>query len=180
MCVLIVNGLFLQKLLVQNQKLKSKVKSFLILYASFTLFEFYVPISTFDTSKVPQVYEYLSEIDEKVAFDFIGPSDKKGRYEGPLIIAEYPSGRSEDIFWITEHRKGLINPRMYQSLDFGYYADVFTKSLSTEGGLENARELGVSYLVFHKGREPKEGEEEFFREHLNVEGIFGDIILFKF
>jgi len=187
MCVLVVNGLFLQKLLVQNQKsnvknqkLKSKFKIIIIIYTIFALFEFYVPISTFNTSKVPPVYEYLSKVDKTVSFDFTGLTGKRGFYEGPLIIAEYPGGRSEDIFWITKHHKGFINPRMYKNEEYGFDSDNFTKKLITEEGLSNARKYGVSFVIFHKDRNPEIGSEGFFREFLEVERDFGNVILFRF
>ena len=184
-CILIVNGSFLQSLFLQNAKLKSyiKAKSLLILlfvYLVFTLFEFYVPVSTFDTSKVPLVYEYLSKIEGQTSFIFTGSNGNKGYYKGPLIIAEYPGGRSEDIFWITVHHKGLINPRMYKNYEFAFDSEKFTKELITEQGLAKAREYKVYYIVFHKDRESKEGDEEFFRKFLEVEKDFGNVILFRF
>jgi len=175
MCILIVNGVFLSHLGGVR-----RLKLVILAYLLFTLFEFYVPVSTFDTSKVPPVYEYLSKVNRELSFNFIGSNGKGGQYTGPLIIAEYPGGRAEDIFWITVHHKGLINPRTYENSEFGFDAEVFTKNLATERGLAEAERYGVSYIVFHKTRAPKNNEESFFREHLGVVGIFGDDILFKF
>jgi len=178
LCVLIVNGTFLSRLF--NHLRGVSVGRLIILACLlFTLLEFYVPISIFDTSKVPAVYEYLSKVGGETTFDFVGPNGRAGHYTGPDIVAVYPSGRAEDVYWITIHKKGLINPRMYGDAQYGFSSEVFTKELPTRRGLDEAKSLGVSYVVFWKGRGDFNAALDFFKSNLHVEKEFSDSVLFK-
>jgi hypothetical protein len=176
MCVLVVNGIFFteilgitqnSKLRIQNstQNLKLKyakilVSFLLILYAIISLFEFYIPVKISNVSSVPPVYEFLSRIDDP-----------------EIIIATYPNQGAEDIFWITRHKKRLINPRAYKNPEFNFDANLFTKNLSTTEGLLEAKKLDVSYIVFYKSQNNL--DETFFNSNLYIEKDFGSTILYK-
>ncbi|MFH2109462.1 MAG: hypothetical protein ABII16_03310 [Patescibacteria group bacterium] len=192
MCVLIVNGVFLSEIVTRYKNFKTKlllVRLIIIGYIVFTLFEFYIPITITDVSKTPEVYTYLAQDTKKVSFNFVGETGRIGQYTGTEIIVTYPRQNSDDIFWITRHQKGLINPRNYENDEYGFDSMEFTKWLPTQEGLEHARSYGVSYIVFSKTDLQKEiksdpnfvksaDPEKFFRENLVLEKDFGDILLF--
>jgi len=177
--ILIVAGIFLQSLYEKKKFSHLGFTLFLALYLLVSTVEFYTPVSIFDAFNTPSVYSYLAGINKQISFNFKGSNGASGYYKGPLIIAEFPSGRSEDIFWITRHNKGLLNPRTVFNEEYNFSSDAFTKALSTEEGLSRARELGVSYLVFHKNREARPEEEAFFRRSLRIEKEFPDAVLFN-
>lgn len=185
LCVLIVNGLYLSSIFKRNIKF-----IVVIIFITFiTMVEFYIPVTYADVSKVPAVYEYLASIKETQKFEF-EYKGKKGNYEGPVIIAEYPGGRAEEIFWITRHQKGLINPRGYINSEYGFSSYDFTKYLATKEGLDVAKSLGVRYIVFDlngllKSKQElidsykNEDPEKFFNENCERVGGFEGKILYK-
>ena len=183
LCVLVVNGIFMQnlidKILNSKSEILNKFRRLLALYLMLTLLESYVPISVFDTTRVPDIYTYVSRMDEQASFDFKGPNGLSGHYAGPFIIAVYPSGRAEDVYWISVHKKGLINPRMYENAGYGFSSESLTKGLPTDEGISRAKVLGVSYLVFWKNRGGSDMDLDFFKKNLVLEKEFSDSILFK-
>ncbi|PIS23258.1 hypothetical protein COT49_01015 [candidate division WWE3 bacterium CG08_land_8_20_14_0_20_40_13] len=183
MCVLVLNGIFISEVLKKVQSLELivknlvksselKYKNILVLllifgYAGFSLVEFFVPIRIMNIKNVPPVYEYLSKIDDPA-----------------VIIATYPNQSPEDIFWVSRHKKGLINPRDYVNIKFQFNSKEFTKDLSTIEGLLKAKKYNVSYIVFDRmgfsDHQKSANSEKFFGNNLTLEKDFEGVLLFKF
>jgi hypothetical protein len=106
----------------------------------FSLAEFFIPIKLTDVSTMPRVYQYIAAYTPENA-----------------VIAVYPYSETQNAFyWMGEYRRGLINPRFFvhQSPDFS--SELFTKTLPSCIGINEARSLGVTHLIVFEGAIPVE------------------------
>ena len=113
-----------------NMSVLSYLTIFLIFFACIS--EFFVPIKMTDVSKAPAVFEYLKENTDRAS-----------------VISVYPYDKSEEaFFWQSYFKRALINPKGYNSPEYGFYSEEFTDKLPTCQGLLEMINLGGNDVVF--------------------------------
>jgi len=79
------------------------------------------------------------------------------------VIAVYPYGKTNlSLFWIREYQRPLINPQGYLNKDASFDAKDFTAKLDSCEGLIDAKNLGVTHLVYFYIRDKNFIETENF------------------
>jgi hypothetical protein len=116
-------------------------------YTVVALAEFYIPINLVAISKAPQVYQYLGSIAAK--------SD---------AYAVYPQNKAtQALFWISRANMPFVNPRDLKRPSINFTSADFTTKLPTCEGLNTAKALGVTYIIyFPKAPDKNSTAAEFF------------------
>jgi hypothetical protein len=98
-------------------------------------------------SKAPQVYQYLGSIAAK--------SD---------AYAVYPQNKAtQALFWISRANMPFVNPRDLKRPSINFTSADFTTKLPTCEGLNTAKALGVTYIIyFPKAPDKNSTAAEFF------------------
>lgn len=136
------------------------LKGFIVLILLITLLETYIPSKIQKLTVPSQSYVYLQNT----------PINSK------FIV--YPYSKSEEtFFWLSVHKRLLINMPMYKNEK--YDSQMLTKSLTSESGLKNIQNLDVNYLLVFK---PIDATIfDFFNASpvLQLDKEFSDSYLFK-
>ena len=191
LCVLVVNAIFFKICLVKIETGRRKVdiSIFYLLLSIFTLgtlAEFYMPLKYVEDSTPPPAYAYIGGKDDVVSVDYTNDKGRRYVYTGPSFIAEYPWGYDAAAFYQKYYRKGFANPLFYVNPSLNFNAMEFSYGLDSDGGLKKAYDLGVRYIVYHKGDEDTiarmwRGEDPlgFFKSRAKSYKDFGEIIVFE-
>ena len=187
LCVLVVNALFLSKM-GRSQKGPSQIgiRIFVILFALITILEFYMPLKYLDDSTPPPAYAYIGTKNDTVKVDYVTDKGREYKYEGPSFVAEYPWGYDIAAFYQKYHKKGFANPLFYVNPYLRFNGIEFSYELDSEGGIKKAYDLGIRYIIYHKGDEDtmeriQRGEDpkKFFQIHSKSYKDFGEIVVFE-
>ncbi len=118
------------------------------LYLVIALYDFSLPTRLLSPDNMPRMYQELVKDSTSV---------------GPLVI--YPESESiQALHWQRYYKLPIVNPRGYKRVD--YQNDKFTKNLTTQSGIDQARELGAASLLV------KDTENQSFHESFEVlEGV---------
>jgi len=120
-------------------------KVMLVPFVFLSISEFLIPVKITHISEPPAVYSYLK---------------KSVTTESPIVV--YPYNKTSDaIFWLSEYRQPLINPRSYENVSANFYSEDFTEALNTDLGLEKAVDMGAKYLVYFYEVDERESIEFF-------------------
>ena len=192
LCVLCVNASFISQKLKSQPKagrpLAEKVKSYVyvFLFAFVTLVEFYMPLKYLDDSIPPSAYAYIGTKSDRVKVDYITDKGREYKYEGPSFVAEYPWGYDIAAFYQKYYKKGVANPLFYVNPYLKFNGMEFSYELDSEGGIKKAYDLGIRYVIYHRGDEDTikrvqrgEDPEGFFRAHSKSYRDFGETIVFE-
>ncbi|MFH1565761.1 MAG: hypothetical protein ABIB98_00970 [bacterium] len=187
LCVLLVNAMFLG-IRVKGQRLKLKMRNytFILIFTLIALAEFYMPLKYLDDSVPPKAYAYIGTKDDKVKVDYVTDKGREYKYVGPSFVAEYPWGYDIAAFYQKYHKKGFANPLFYVNPYLKFNGIEFSYELDSEGGIKKAYDLGVRYVIYHKGDEDTieriqrgEDPESFFKTHSKSFKDFGETIVFE-
>ena len=180
-CVLSVNAMFI------SQRLKKSANwIFLSLFTAITLLEFYMPLKYLDDRVSPPAYAYIGTKEDSVKVDYVTDKGREYKYTGPSFVVEYPWGYDIAAFYQKYHKKGLANPLFYVNPYLKFNGIEFSYELDSEGGIKKAYDLGVRYVIYHKGDEDTikriqrgEDPENFFKTHSKSFKDFGETIVFE-
>jgi hypothetical protein len=129
-------------------------KVMLVPFVFLSISEFLIPVKITHISEPPAVYSYLK---------------KSVATESPIVV--YPYNKTSDaIFWLSEYRQPLINPRSYENVSANFYSEDFTEALNTDSGLEKAVDMGAKYLVYFYEVDERESMK-FFDNNILLERI---------
>jgi len=185
MCILIVNAVFLShRIRFGSNKLSNYL--FLLVFTLMTLAEFYMPLRYLNDSVAPPAYAYIGTKSDLVYVDYVNDKGKEYKYTGPSFVAEYPWGYDIAAFYQKYHKKGFANPLFYANPYLDFNGIEFSYELDSEGGLKKAYDLGIRYILYHKGDEDTikrvqrgEDPEGFFKSHSKSYQDFGETIVFE-
>lgn len=198
LCVLSVNAIFISKNFSPKGGLKrvsKRVKPsrwfnpnwvFVIFFTIVTLAEFYMPLKYLDDTVPPSAYAYIGAKEDFVEVDYVTDKGREYKYEGPSFVAEYPWGYDLAAFYQKYHKKGFANPLFYVNPYLRFNGIEFSYELDSGGGIKKAYDLGVRFIVYHRGDEDTikrvqrgEDPEGFFRKHSKAYRDFGETIVFE-
>ncbi|MFH1955853.1 MAG: hypothetical protein ABIJ36_03010, partial [Patescibacteria group bacterium] len=189
LCVLCVNAIFLSqmsKLKTQSQISKLKSGGIILIFILITLAEFYMPLKYLDDTVPPPAYAYIGTKEDSVKVDYVTDKGREYKYTGPSFVVEYPWGYDIAAFYQKYHKKGFANPLFYVNPYLKFNGIEFSYELDSAGGIKKAYDLGIRYVIYHKGDEDTikrvqrgEDPEGFFKEHSKSFKDFGEIIVFE-
>jgi hypothetical protein len=133
-----------------------RLKKIFILLFGLTLLEVFVPPKVVNYSDPPEEYTRLREVTS----------------EGS-VFAVYPYSQTQEaLFWLSEHKRLLANPRSYRNRQTGYYSKDFTDSLVTAEAKDALEELDVKYVMVFS--DAKDEDKEYFRSQTYLTPISWD------
>lgn len=119
---------------------KNKVLGIIIigLLIFLSVSELIVPFKVTDLSNPPEIYTYIKENT---------PKDS--------VIAVYPhEDKNQVMYWVREYQRPFINPGFnYPQISFN--SKDFTDDLATCKGIQEAKRLGVDYVLFFSKKNKK-------------------------
>lgn len=160
MLVLVINIFLYNDLLFH---IRSKVLKFLVFFLLITMnFIFFaIKLPVIDINKPPKEFATIKLLPEN------------------SMVAVYPKADYKSMFWTSYTRVKLANPNGFINLNSGFSSDSFTKRLTTQGGIDEGKLLGITHILYYRDNGLPETEALFKKNASEIIDIDTSYVIYK-